>query len=73
MSSAIPTAALAMTSALAGAITVAGGQNSTLPISYNLAYGGASQAYTVTSTVGTVYVTVYPRISVTEIEMERLP
>ncbi len=49
-----------------GSITVTGGQSSPLSISYNSTYGGASQAYTVSSDVGTVIVTVYPPIAVSE-------
>ncbi len=41
-------------------VSLTGGQSSSLSLSYNPAYGGTSQAYTVSSDVGTVNVTVYP-------------
>ncbi len=41
-------------------VTLTGGGSSSLSFSYNAAYGGASQAYTVSSDVGMTTVTVYP-------------
>ena len=40
-------------------VTLSGGQSSSLSFTYNPAYGGNSQAYTVSSSVGSVMVTVY--------------
>ena len=43
-----------------GSVSLTGGGSSSLTFSYNPTYGGTSQAYTVSSDVGTVTVTVYP-------------
>ena len=45
-----------------GSVSLTGGGSSSLTFSYNPTYGGTSQAYTVSSDVGTVTVTVYPAI-----------
>ena len=42
-----------------GSVTLNGGESSSLSFAYNPSYGGNSQAYTVSSSAGTVTVTVY--------------